>query len=315
MNDYLVYSMRRLVQGVFIVLAVTVILFGIMHLMPGDPIKLIDNPRMSREAIAKKRAEWGLDKPVTVQYGYWLKNMLQGDMGRSIVNGQSVTFLIGARLPYTLQVTLIALLLQYCIAMPLGLFAAYWRGSIFDKGAVVVTSVLRAIPYFWLGILLIVLFSVKFRLFPVSGYSGPISYVLPVLTLMLPQLADTLRITRSEVLEVMREKYVTTAYAKGLKQRVVIFRHVLRNALIPVTVMFFLAVPWLIGGSVIVETIFSWPGMGRLLFKAISAQDYPVVQGIVLIITVMTVISTTIGDILTGMLDPRIRAELGGWKL
>ncbi|MGB5987429.1 MAG: ABC transporter permease [Desulfobacterales bacterium] len=312
MNDLSAYALRRLFQSVFIVLAVTVMLFAIMHMMPGDPIQLIDSPRLDAETTAKLRARWGLDKPAAVQYLYWLGNVLRGDLGRSITNGQSVTVLLAARLPATLHITLAALLLQYLLAVPLGLMAGYHQGSAFDRISVTVTSVLRAIPFFWLGILLIIIFAVTFRLLPVSGYRGFSSLILPVLTLTLPTLADTLRLTRSEVLEVLREKHVTTAVAKGLGQRLVILRHVLRNALVPVTVMFFLSVPWLIGGSVIVETIFAWPGTGRLLWKAISAQDYPVVQGIILLISLLTVISTTIGDILTGLLDPRIRAELGG---
>ena len=312
MNDLAAYAIRRIFQSVFIVLAVTILLFAIMHMMPGDPIQLIDSPRLDEATTAKLRARWGLDKPPVVQYLYWLLNVLQGDLGRSITNGQSVSILLAARLPATLHITLTALLLQYLVAVPLGLMAGYHQGSVFDRMAVGITSVLRAIPYFWLGILLIIIFAVSFRVLPVSGYRGFQSLILPVLTLTLPALADTLRLTRSEVLEVLREKHVTTAVAKGLRSRLVLLRHVLRNALVPVTVMFFLSVPWLIGGSVIVETIFAWPGTGRLLWKAISAQDYPVVQGIILLITVLTVVSTTIGDILTGMLDPRIRAELGG---
>lgn len=312
MNDLAAYAIRRVFQSVFIILAVTIMLFAIMHMMPGDPIQLIDSPRLDAETTAKLRARWGLDKPAAVQYFYWLINVLKGDLGRSITNGQSVSVLLAARLPATLHITLTALLLQYLVAVPLGLMAGYHQGSAFDKFSIIITSILRAIPYFWLGIILIIIFAVLFRLLPVSGYWGFKSLILPVLTLTLPTLADTLRLTRSEVLEVLREKHVTTAVAKGLRQRMVILRHVLRNALVPVTVMFFLSVPWLIGGSVIVETIFAWPGTGRLLWKAISAQDYPVVQGIILLISLLTVISTTIGDILTGLLDPRIRAELGG---
>ena len=314
MNDLTAYALRRLLQSVFIVLAVTIILFSIMHMMPGDPIQLIDNPRLDKVAEAKLRARWGLDQPAPVQYLYWLGNVLKGDLGRSIVNGQSVSVMLAARLPATLTLTFTALLLQYLVAVPLGLMAGYWQGSWFDKGAVVVTSVLRAMPFFWLGIIFIIIFAVTLRWLPVSGFWGMNSLVLPVLTLALPEMANTLRLTRSEVLEVLRDKHVTTAVAKGLPQRLVILRHVLRNALVPVTVMFFLLVPWLIGGQVVVEVVFAWPGTGRLLWKAISAQDYPVVQGIILIITLVTVISTTIGDILAGLLDPRIRAELGGRK-
>ena len=312
MRDIAVYAVRRLFIGMFIVLVVSAILFSIMHMMPGDPIQLIDSTRLDQQTTEKLREKWGLDKPAVIQYLHWLGNLCKGDMGRSIVNGQSVTYLLAARLHFTLQITLAALLLQYFIAVPLGLLSGYYQGSAFDKIMIIITAVFRAIPYFWLGIILILFFSIYLKLLPVSGYRGFQSLIMPVLTLTLPALTATLQLTRSEVLEVLREKYVTTAVAKGLNQKMVILRHVLRNALIPVTVLFFLSVPWLIGGSVITETIFAWPGMGRLLWSSISSQDYPVVQGIILIISILTVISTTVGDILTGILDPRIRAEMEG---
>ncbi len=230
MNDLAVYTIRRLFQGIFIVLAVTMILFTIMHMMPGDPIQLIGDPRMGAEKIAQLRQKWGLDKPAVVQYLFWLKNVLTGDMGKSITNGQSVSVLLMARLPFTLQITLTGLLIQYVIAVPLGLIAGIRQGSLFDRGAVFITSILRAIPYFWLGILLILIFSIRLKWLPVSGYRGPISLIMPVMTVTLPMLADTLRLTRSEVLEVLREKHVTTAIAKGLTQKAVILGHVLRNA-------------------------------------------------------------------------------------
>lgn len=312
MRDIAAYTARRLFTGVFIVLVVSVILFSIMHMMPGDPVQLIDSARLDEESMQKLRHKWGLDKPAIIQYLYWLGNLCRGDMGRSILNGQSVTYLLASRLPFTLQLTLTALLLQYFIAVPLGLLSGYYHGSAFDKIMIIITSIFRAIPYFWLGIILILFFGVYLKLLPVSGYRGIPSLIMPVLTLTLPALTSTLRLTRSEVLEVLREKYVITAVAKGLGQKMVIMRHILRNALIPVTVLFFLSVPWLIGGSVITETIFAWPGMGRLLWKSISSQDYPVVQGIILVISVLTVVSTTLGDIITGFLDPRVRAELEG---
>lgn len=312
MNDMLEYAAKKLIIGVFVVLVVTVVLFGIMQLMPGDPIQLIANPRISPEKIAELQRQWGLDKPVYVQYFYWLFNILRGDFGTSITTGQKVITLIQARFPYTLLLAGSSLVLQYIIAVPLGLLAAYKENSRFDNVMVVSTIILWSIPIFWLGILLILLFSIKLKLLPVSGYSGFNSLILPVITATLPYLAGTLRLTRSEVLEVLREKYVITAYAKGLDNKKVLIFHVLRNALIPVTVMFFLSLPWIIGGSVIVETIFAWPGMGRLLWRAISSQDFPVVQGIIFIIAILTVISNIIGDIITAYLDPRIRLGIKG---
>ncbi|MCG8540498.1 MAG: ABC transporter permease [Clostridia bacterium] len=312
MNDLLEYTIRRLIQGIFVVIVVTAILFIIMQMMPGDPIQLISSPRVSQEKIDELKELWGLDKPILVQYFYWISNLLRGDFGRSITTGQKVIDLLKSRLPYTLMLSGSALLINYIIAIPLGLLAAYKKDTILDKVLVIITVIFRAIPDFWLGILLIIIFSVSLKLLPVSGYSGLESLVLPLLTMTLPYLASILRLTRSEVLEVIREKHVSTAYAKGLKMKVVLIKHILRNALIPVTVMFFLSFPWLIGGSVIVESIFAWPGMGRLLWKAISTQDFPIVQGIIFIIALLTVTCNTAGDILTAFLDPRIRAEMKG---
>ncbi len=293
------------------VLVVTVVLFSVMQLMPGDPIRLIADPsRIPAHRIEELREQWGLDRPAYIQYFYWLGNLLRGDFGQSIVTGQKVSVLILARLPYTLMLAVSSLLLHYAIAVPLGLLAATRVNSRLDWAIVVSTAALRAVPGFWLGILLMLLFAINLGWFPISGYHGVSSLVLPVATLTLPLLGGTVRLTRSEVLETIRESYVLTAYAKGLRERSVILRHVLRNALIPVTVMFFLYLPWVVGGSVIVENVFAWPGMGRLLWNSIINQDLPVVQGIIMIIASLTVLSNTIGDIISGLLDPRIRIEL-----
>jgi len=311
-NDMLTYTIKRLFQGVFVVIAVTVIVFSIMQLMPGDPIRLICNPRIPPERIEELRHLWGLDKPIIIQYFYWFSNVVKGDFGTSIISGQKVSTLIAQRLPYTLMLTGPALLLEFIISVFLGLIAAYKRDSIFDKLIVNMAIILRAIPIFWLGILFIMLFSLKLRILPVSGYSGFKSLILPLSTLVLPYLATNLRLTRSEVLEVLRERMVLTAYAKGLNDQQVLFRHVLRNALIPTTVLFFLSLPWIFGGSVIIESIFAWPGTGKLLWKSIVGQDFPVVQGIIFIIALLTVISNTMGDIIAAILDPRIRLEIKG---
>ncbi len=305
------YAIKRLAFGLLVVLAVTIVLFGVMQLMPGDPIRLVADPsRIPEWKIQELREAWGLNKPAYVQYFYWLGKLLRGDFGQSIVTGQKVGILIGARLPYTLMLAVTSLLLHYLIAVPLGLIAAVRANSRLDRAVVFVTTVLRATPGFWLGILLMLLFAIKLGWFPISGYYGPISIVLPVATLTLPMLGGTVRLTRSEVLETLREPFVLTAYAKGLAERKVIVRHVLRNAMIPVTVMFFLSLPWVVGGSVIIENVFAWPGMGRLLWNSITNQDLPIVQGIIVIIALLTVISNTVGDIISGLLDPRIRIEL-----
>ncbi|MDD5937831.1 MAG: ABC transporter permease [Clostridiales bacterium] len=309
MSDVAKYILKRLLTGVLVVLCVTIIIFGILQAMPGDPIDLMVDTRVSAEKVAELKARWGLDKPPVVQYFYWLSNICRGDFGTSISTKQEVLYLIQQRLPYTLMLTGAAMIIEYLLAIPLGLVAAVRRDGILDKFLTVVMVVLWSMPAFWLGVLLIRQFAVKNSFFPISGYSGLKSLVLPALTLALPSLAQIFRLTRSEVLDVMEEKHVETAYAKGISDKMVLVRHVLRNALIPVTVTFFLNLPWLIGGAVVVENVFGWPGMGQLLWKGISKQDFPIVQGIVFVIAVLTVICNLIGDIVSGILDPRIRME------
>lgn len=309
MNDILRFIAKRLLMGVLVVFCVTVLIFSIMQAMPGNPVDLMVDTRVTAEKVAELKAQWGLDKPPILQYFYWLSNILRGDFGTSISIKQDVTDLIMQRLPFTLMLTGAALVVEYLLAIPLGLWAAVKKGKAVDKALTLSTIVLWSMPQFWLGVLLMLVFSIHLKVLPLSGYSGFPSLILPAVTLALPTLAQIFRLTRSEVLDVMEEKYVTTAYAKGIKDNKVLLRHVLRNAMIPVTVMFFLSLPWLIGGAVVVENVFAWPGMGQLLWKAISKQDFPIVQGIVLVITVLTVICNMIGDIVAGILDPRIRLE------
>lgn len=309
LNDIMRYIIKRLLIGILVVLFVTVLIFGIMQAMPGNPIDLMVDTRVSAEKVEEIKAEWGLDKPPVVQYFYWLGNILRGNFGMSISLKQNVSDLILQRLPYTLLLTGAALVIEYLLAIPLGLLAAVRKNKMTDKALTVLTVVLWSMPPFWLGVLLMLVFSIHLNILPLSGYSGFSSLILPALTLSLPALAQIFRLTRSEVLDVMDEKYVTTAYAKGIADKKILVRHVLRNALIPVTVMFFLSLPWLIGGAVVVENVFAWPGMGQLLWKGIAKQDFVIVQGIVFVISILTVICNIIGDMISGILDPRIRLE------
>ena len=309
MNGVLRYVAKRLIMGVGIVIFVSVLVFAIMQAMPGNPIDLMVDTRVSPERVAELKAQWGLDEPPIVQYFVWLGNILQGDFGMSVSMKQNVSDLILQRLPYTLMLTGAALLIEYLIAIPLGLWAAVKKDKAVDKSLTVGTIVLWSMPQFWLGVLFMLIFAIWLGVLPLSGWSGPSSLILPARTLALPTLAQIFRLTRSEVLDVMRERYVMTARAKGIEGRKVLIRHVLRNALIPVTVMFFLSLPWLIGGAVVVENVFAWPGMGQMLWRAISKQDFMVVQGVIFVITVLTVICNLIGDIISGILDPRIRLE------
>ncbi len=304
------YFTNRIMQGILVILIVTFLIYFIMDLMPGDPILLIAGDRASPQQIEQIRQEWQLDSPVVVRYFTWLTHLVQGDMGMSITTSRPAAELIMSRLPYTLMLSGGALLISYLIAIPIGLIAAYKKGTILDYTVVATSIIFWSIPSFWLSILLMLMFSIKLGILPLSGYMGITSLILPVTALALPNLASVIRMTRSEVLEVLREKMVTTAYAKGLTESQVLLRHVLRNALIPTTVLFFLSLPWVIGGSVVVEKIFAWPGMGQLLWKSITMQDFPVVQGIIVVIAILTVVSNIMGELITGFLDPRISREL-----
>ena len=306
------YIIKKVLQGVVMVIAVSVLVFSMLHLMPGDPIDLMVDrkvPLAKREAM---RAEYGLDKPLPVQYINWAKGILHGDLGTSIRTKKPVSALFADRLPATLKLTGISLLLELLIALPLGLLSAYRKGSIFDRIVMGSSLFFAAIPSFWIAVMLILIFSVTLKLLPISGFEGMQYYVLPVASMVLGAIAATIRMTKNEVLDVMREKYVLTAYAKGLTKRTVLVKHVLRNALILVITLVLMNVPWLISGAVIIESIFVIPGMGALLTNSILNQDFAVVQGVVLLIAVLTVICNLLSDIINAILDPRIRASYGG---
>jgi len=276
-----------------------------------DPIKLIASERVTPQRIEELRRSWGLDQPIYVQYFYWLSHTMVGDFGYSIVTRLPVSLQIWSRLPFTLELTLTSLALSYVLGIPIGVMAALKRGTFLDSTTMTMATFFYSMPTYWLGLMLMLIFGSYLRWFPISGSLGFESMILPTVTLTLPYVAMSARIVRTEMLDVLTEDYVRTAWAKGLPSRRVILRHALRNALIPLTVMFFLDLPWIIGGAVIVETVFAWPGMGRLLYKSILKQDYPVVQAIVLIIAILTVVCNILGDIISAILDPRIRVEKG----
>jgi ABC-type dipeptide/oligopeptide/nickel transport system permease component len=301
------YAAKRLLIGFFIVIFVSLILFIFMQLLPGDPITLLTaGERVSQQRIEELRRAWGLDQPIYIQFFFWLSHMLQGDFGTSFVFKLPVVRVVLPRIPATLQLTITALMISYIFGIILGTLSAVRRGLLSERILTGFYTFLYSIPTYWLGAMLMLAFGFYLRVLPISGYGTPAHLVLPASTLALPSIAIFARMMRTEVLETLYEEYVRTAMAKGLPRYVVLFKHVMRNALIPVTVLFFLELPWTIGGAVIVEAIFSWPGMGNLLYRSILMQDYPVVMLIIFLISILTVISNVIGDILTAILDPRI---------
>ena len=303
------YILRRLFLMVPVILGVYTIVFMIIHFIPGDPVDLIlgETARPSdREFL---RQELGLDKPVLDQYVSSMLRAARGDMGRSLHTNQPVLTTILKRVPATVELTIGAMIVAVLIALPLGIIAALKQYSYFDNGSMFFALLGISMPNFWLGPLLIILFSIKLGWFPVSGRGGIEYLILPAITLGTALAAILTRMIRSSLLEVKKEDYITFARAKGLREVLVIGKHALSNALIPVVTIMGLQFGALLSGSIITETIFSWPGIGRLTIQAIQTRDYPLVQGCVLVLALSYVLINFLTDLVYGFIDPRIRYE------
>jgi len=292
-----------------VILGVYTMVFLIIHFIPGDPIDLMlgETARPSDREFLRK--ELGLDKPATYQYFSSLVKAAKGDLGKSLHTNQPVFQTIMKRVPATIELTVGAMIVAILIAFPLGIIAALRQYSVFDNGSMFFALLGISMPNFWLGPLLIILFSIKLGWFPVSGRGGIEHLILPSITLGTAMAAILTRMVRSSLLEVKKEDYVTFARAKGLRELMIIGKHALSNALIPVITITGLQFGALLSGSIITETIFSWPGIGRLTIQAIQTRDYPVVQGCVLVIALSYVLVNFLTDLLYGYVDPRIRYE------
>src|ERR671932_1182876 len=303
------FVLVRLIQGVVVILLVTTLLFFILHLAPGDPVTLlIGEAPMTPDQVAEIRHFWGLDQPLGLQYVHWLSNMLRGDFGESIgFGGRTVTSLLRDAAPNTLQLNVLALVISVGVAVPAGVLAASRRYSLFDGGLMLVSTLGISFPSFWLGLMLIVLFALILRWLPPFGISDWKSYLLPVFVLAAEQMALLARLSRSATLEVMEQEFVMTARAKGLAEPRVLVSHVLRNALLPVVTVIGYRIGFLLSGTVVIETVFAWPGVGRLLFQSIGQRDYVVVQAVVTVGAVVVVVANLITDIVYAYVDPRIR--------
>jgi peptide/nickel transport system permease protein len=300
---------RRLVFLVFVMFAVSTLVFFFIHLIPGDPVEIMLGDTAQPASKAELRAQLGLDKPIGTQYGHFMAGLLRGDLGYSIRYHAPVGETILKRLPATAELALAAILVAILIAIPAGVLSAVRPYSGFDHAAMLASLLGVSMPTFWLGPLLILLFAVRLEWFPVSGREGFASLVLPALTLGAALAAILSRMTRSAMLEVIREEYITAGRAKGLPERVVVLRHALRNALIPILTVLGLQIGALLSGAVITEKVFAWPGIGRLLVDGIEARDYPLVQGCVLTISFSYVAVNLVTDLLYAAVDPRIRFE------
>ena len=303
------YVLRRIGLLVPVVLGVVTVVFLIVHLIPGDPIEIMLGEQalaVDREAL---RHEMGLDKPIHLQYVAFLKGLVRGDLGQSLHTKQPVLTSIARRLPATIELAAAAMAVALLLAIPLGLLAAYKKDSLVDQGSMLFALLGISMPNFWLGPLLIIVFSLKLGWFPVSGRGSLAHVVLPAITLGTAMAAILTRMTRASMLDVIQSDYITAARAKGVRESLVVLKHAFRNALIPVVTIVGLQIGGLLAGSIITETIFAWPGIGRLTIQAINARDYPLVQGCVLIIALGYVLVNFATDLLYGLIDPRIRYE------
>ncbi|MBX6341114.1 MAG: ABC transporter permease [Thermomicrobiaceae bacterium] len=317
------YIVWRLLQMIPLVIGITFVAFAIANLVPGSPLSDLALQRGIRpEDIARIRHQLGLDQPIYIRYFQWLSHIARGDLGLSLVTFQPVNKLILEKLPNTLLLTGTALLLSLAFSIPVGVFSAVRRNSWFDQIATVGAVAGVAVPTFWLGLMLIVIFSVKFRewglpslppggMFDLRAGGGVgdrlIHLIMPAFTLAFVQTAGWTRYIRSQMLEVLRQDYMRIAEAKGLPQRLVIFRHGFRNAVLPLITLLGLDLPSLFSGAVVTETIFSWNGLGRLIVDSTFKRDYTVIMDTVLFISILTVVANLIADVLYAQLDPRIR--------
>lgn len=311
----MMYFIRRFILLITTILLVSIITFGVFQILPGDPVRTMLGTEADPTQIENLRSELGLNRPLYEQYTDWMKGLLTGELGNSIRFSMPVKDLLFARLPVTMSLAGLALVIVLLISLPLGMFAARRQNKFSDMSLSTVTQVGMAIPSFWLGMILILYVGLQFSFFKISGYipwtqsvAGALStLVLPALTIAIPQIAVNFRYVRTSILEQVQLDYVRTIRSKGMSEQNVMYKHVLKNSMIPILTVFGLIMAEVVAGTIIVEQVFSLPGVGQLLITAISNRDFPLVQGIVMYITVAVVMINFMVDILYSVLDPRIR--------
>ncbi|MGQ0571641.1 MAG: ABC transporter permease [Armatimonadota bacterium] len=300
------YILRRVGLALPTLLGVTVIIFLLIRLIPGDPARVIAGIQASEEEVARMRVELGLDQPLYVQYARFLTRLVRGDLGLSAVTRVSVIDEIGARMRATVLLAISSIVVATIVGLTAGIVSATRQYSALDYLVMGVALFGVSIPVFWLGLMLMLLFSVSLHWLPAGGYGGPAHFILPTIALAAFSIAIIARMTRSSLLETFTQDYVRTAHAKGLRGHAVILRHALKNALIPILTVIGLQFGALLGGAILTETTFAWPGMGRLLVNAISSRDYPIIQGIVLVFALLFAAVNLAVDLLYAYVDPRI---------
>jgi peptide/nickel transport system permease protein len=313
------YIVRRLLIGVLILFLVTILIFLVMRLLPGDPLMLYLNQQnlgsLTPEQMAELRHQYGLDKSIPLQYIDWVGGILRGDLGQSIFFNQSVSNVIAQRMPVTIYIGVWSFIISAFFGILFGVICALRRGSWIDSVVTILANLGITVPTFWVGILLIYFFSLKLGWLPTSGFTPPLTdfwlstrkIIMPVFCLSLFSIASLTRQTRSSMLEVVSQDYIRTAWAKGLRERLIIVRHTIKNAMIPVVTIIGMQVGGIFGGAVLIETVFNIPGMGKLLTSAVFNHDYPIVQAGTLLIALIVVLSNLVVDISYGWFDPRIR--------
>lgn len=303
------YVIRRVLLTIPVLLGVATLVFSLIHLVPGDPAQAMMGDGASPQDIAELRKSLGLDQPLLTQYVTFLRHAITGDLGTSFRTGQPVTMMIAERVPATAELAIAAMVVAIVVAIPLGVIAAVRRGTPIDYGAMTFALAGVSIPNFWLGPVLAIVFAVELGWLPVSGRGTLAHLVLPAVSLGLALAAILARMTRASLLDELNELYVRAARARGVSQRATITTHALRNSLIPIVTIVALQFGVVLTGAVITETIFAWPGIGRLLIQSIGFRDYPMVQGCILLIAVTYVTVNLVTDLMYGVLDPRIRFE------
>ncbi len=305
----LIYIARRLLLLIPVLFGVSLISFALLQLVPGDPALILAGEEATEDVLARIRQEYGLNQPLPVQFAVYLKNAATGDLGVSIQTRQPVARLIAERFPFTMKLACLAILVSAAIGVVAGVVAATRRNSILDLVALAGSLVGISLPIFWLGLLAILVFAVKLHWVPAGGSGTWVHLILPAIVLGAASSAVIARTTRASMLEVLRQDYVRTARAKGVGERLVVYRHALGNAMIPILTVFGLEFGYNLGGAVLTETVFSLPGVGRLIVEAIFARDYPVVQGSLLVVATTFVLVNLLTDIAYAFVDPRIRYE------
>ncbi|NLJ86859.1 MAG: ABC transporter permease [Firmicutes bacterium] len=307
---------RRLLMLLPVLIGISIVVFLVMHMAPGDPAEILAGPMASASDIAALRAKLGLDDPVYVQYWRFVRGALKGDLGTSVQSEEPVAEMLRTRFPNTLALSIAAMIVASVIGLSAGIVSAVRKGSFFDSLSMIVALLGISLPSFWIGLMLMLIFAVRLRWLPVAGYNGEWwtiagikQLVLPALTLGIGTAALIARITRSSILEVMQQDYVRTARAKGLSQVATVGKHVLRNAMAPVITVMGLNFGGLLGGTVVTESVFAINGVGRMMVRAITSRDFPVVQGAVLLVATTFVLINLLVDIAYAMLDPRIRYD------